>query len=110
MSVSLYYTAKRGVPITGQERAACPDVVERYLAEYPLGELYEGFCIYDCPAAGVLLDGATKLPLDQGQEHLVRVLDYWADCLQEIIALLPGAGWHIHLDDVDLTPHFHFPQ
>ena len=47
MSVSLYYEAKRSQPITRQELDACMEIAKRYDRQYPYGELYEGFCIYD---------------------------------------------------------------
>jgi len=113
MSVSLYYTAKREQPISKQEQEACQKVVERYIAEYSLGDMYEGFCVYDLDRpleTDVIFDGSTKLPLDEGEEHLMKVLDYWADCLQEIINILLGAQWHIHVDDTDVTAQFDYPE
>ena len=114
MSVSLYYTAKREHPMSGQEHTACKETVERYIAEYPLGDIYEGFCVYDLDKEaqdeGVIFDGATKLPLDEGESHFKEVLDYWADCLQEIINLLSGAEWNIHIDDADITQMFTYPE
>ncbi len=113
MSVSLYYTAKREKPISKQEQETCQRIVERYIAEYSLGEMYEGFCVYDLSKpseADVIFEGATKLPLDEGEEHFMKVLDYWADCLQEIINILPHAQWDIHIDDADVTSHFDYPK
>lgn len=113
MSVSLYYTAKREYPISGQEKKACQEVVDHYISEYPLGEMYEGFCVYDLDGAAeedVIFEGATKLPLDEGESHFAKVYDYWADCLQKVIEQLPGAQWDIHIDDTDVTPYFDYPE
>lgn len=113
MSVSLYYTAKRENPISRQEQEACQKVVKHYIAEYPLGEMYEGFCVYDLTRVSeenVIFEGATKLPIDEGEDHFAEVHDYWSNCLQEIIGLLPGAQWHIHIDDVDVTQYFDYPE
>jgi len=113
MSVSLYYTAKRESPISKQEKDACQRVIEHYISEYPLGDIYESFCVYDLQETfteNVIFDGSTKLPLDEGEEHSFKVLDYWADCLQEIIDLLPNAQWDIHVDDADITSHFDYPD
>ncbi|NBH34334.1 hypothetical protein D3Z58_12360 [Clostridiaceae bacterium] len=111
MSVSLYYTAKREHPLSDQEKSAYQKVVEHYIAEYPLGDLYEDFCVYDFEedfTENVIFDGSTKLPLNEGEEHCLQVLNYWADCLQEIIDLLPDAQWNIHVDDADITSQFHY--
>lgn len=113
MSVSLYYTAKRERAISQQEKEAYQEIVDHYIAEYPLGDIYEGFCVYDTEEGAegnVIFEGSTKLPLDQGVEHCTQVLTYWADCLQEIIDLLPGAQWNIHVDDADITSHFDYPN
>lgn len=48
------------------------------------------------------------MPLDEGEEHFAKVLDYWTDCLQKIIEQLPGTQWDIHVDDADITPYFDF--
>lgn len=112
MSTSLYYTAKRDAPISPRERDACRRVAEHSIAEYPLGDMYEPFCVYDPDAPSekdVIFEGATKLPTHKGTGHFAKVYDYWGDCLQEIINLLPGARWHIHIDDTDVTPYFDDP-
>ena len=57
----------------------------------------------------VSFEGATKLPLDEGEEHCAEVFDYWGECLQEIVTILMG-GWVVtHLDDTDITAQFDFP-
>ena len=112
MSVSLYYTAKRGYPISEQEREACRKIAQRYIDDYPLGKIYESFCIYDPDDPSdenVIFEGATKLPLDE-EMHTLQVLNYWATCLQEIIDILHHAQWHIHIDDADVTSTFDYPQ
>lgn len=70
------------------------DILWKEVIEYPLGEMYEGFCVYDLNEASeknVVFEGATKLPIDNGEEYFVKVLDYWAGCLQKIIDILPHA-------------------
>ena len=113
MSVSLYYTAKRDYPITEQEQNNCQKIADQYIAEYPLGDMYESFCIYDLndeTEENVIFEGATKLPLDEDDEQSVKVLDYWADCLQKIIDLLPDVQWYIHIDDADITSCFEYQK
>jgi len=113
MSVSLYYTAKREQPISKQEQESCKKIAERYITEYSLGDMYEGFCIYDFAKPSeenVIFEGATKLPIDESENHMLQVLNYWADCLQEIINILPHAQWDINIDDADVTSIFDYPQ
>ena len=113
MSVSLYYTARRDYPISEQEQEACQKIVEHYTAEYPFKNMDEGFCIYDWNAISeenVIFEGATKLPVNKGKARFIKVHDYWSDCLQEIIYLLPDAQWDIHIDDTDVTQYFDYLQ
>ena len=107
MSVSLYYTARRQQPITLQERNSCEEIAARYDKQYPFGEMYEGFCIYDPektgmdPEENIILDGATKLPPDVDNESFFHILDYWLDCLEEIAGVLTDVQWTVHLDDMN---------
>ena len=107
MSVSLYYTARRAQPITLQEKSSCDEIAERYDKEYPYGELYEGFCIYDLEKDrsgyedDVILDGSTKLPTDVDGELCLKIADWWLKCLEEIVDVLKGAQWDVHLDDMN---------
>lgn len=106
MSVSLYYTAKRPYPITPQEQNSCSEIAERYDKQYPFGELYEGFCIYDSETLktenekDVILDGATKLPPDAEPELCMNILEWWLECLGELAHVLIDAEWTVHLDDM----------
>lgn len=119
MSVSLYYEARRSQPITPQEQGICDEIAKRYDAEYPYGELYEGFCIYDLDAfrdeseKDVIFSGATKLPPADDETFLFNVINWWLKCLGEITDHLPGAQWHVNIDDADLPweedDHFLFP-
>lgn len=107
MSVSLYYTAKRSQPLTMQEQIHCNDIANRYDREYPFGELYEGFCIYDSQTLqdenenDIILDGSTKLPPDENIEIFLDIVSWWLKCLEELVDVLEGAEWNVHLDDMD---------
>ena len=109
MSVSLYYTARRTQPITLQEQSSCDKIAERYDKQYPFGELYEGFCIYDLGKSrskeeeDVILSGSTKLPSDVDVELCMEIVVWWLKCLEEIVDVLVGAQWKVHLDDMDFA-------
>lgn len=106
MSISLYYTARRSQPITSQEQCNCAEIAKRYDQQYPFGELYEGFYIYnlekfeDVKEENIIFDGSTKLPTDIDGEFLLNVVDWWLKCLEEIAGVLVGAQWNVHLDDI----------
>ena len=100
MSVSLYYAASRALPLTAAEAAAVERVVAAASASFPYEDeeclyLYEGD---DEP--GRLLAGSTKLPLDP--ERALPAIVHVLGSVTELRRALPGAAWHVHLDDLDL--------
>ncbi|MGC4949978.1 hypothetical protein ACLQ2N_27735 [Streptomyces sp. DT224] len=101
MSVSLYYTARRATPLTGSESAAVTRVVTARQASFPY-EDEESLYVYAPRAAepGTVLDGSTKMPLDPGR--LLPVVAHVLDSVTELRRALPDAGWHVHLDDLDI--------
>ena len=119
MSVSLYYEARRTQPITSQEKAACEEIASRYDAQYPYGEMYEGFCIYNWERVldewekDVIFSGATALPYSDDMNYIFRVVNWWLKCLGEITDILHGAQWHVNIDDSDISwseeEHYLFP-
>ena len=110
MSVSLYYTATRIHPISLQEQTICDEIARRYDSQYPFGELYEGFCIYDLNKSpyvttdenNVIFAGATKLPPICDMELFGKIVDWWLECLSEITSALPGAKWDVNIDDITI--------
>lgn len=112
MGVSIYYTASRPEPLTLAERSA----VDAAIARYPLAALLdecgvaegefdgEDFCVY--PAGGdaepgVVFEGATKLPLCS-EDAIWAAVQYWCRLLSEVRRTVPGAAWHVHVDDHDI--------
>ena len=74
-------------------RDSCNTIIDTYISKYSFGEMYEPFCVYDNSnptEENVSFEGATKLPLDEGEEHCAEVFDYWGECLQEIVTILMG--------------------
>lgn len=82
-------------------------IAERYDSQYPFGELYEGFCIYDLEQApyetddesNVILAGATSLPPIFDMELLQNIINWWLKCHSEITDVLHGAQWEVSIDD-----------
>src|SRR5258708_5308967 len=94
MSVSIYYTAIRSVPITPAERTIVEKLVAKYSVEEQLAEYFttgsgvdwESFCIYDVnrpTETGVIFAGATKLP-DNSEDAIWIGLQHWCKLLSEI--------------------------
>ncbi|MFB6890504.1 hypothetical protein ACFCX4_14440 [Kitasatospora sp. NPDC056327] len=101
MSVSLYYTAHRATAPTRAESAAVERVVAAHTASFPYQDeeslfLYE----HDEDDPEQILAGSTKLPSDPGR--LLPVMTRVLDSVTSLRRALPGADWHVHLDDLDV--------
>jgi hypothetical protein len=112
VGVSIYYTATRPQPLSATERAA----IDAAIARHPLATVLEAcglaedefdgedFCVYPADAAtepGVVLDGATKLPLCS-ENTMWEAVQHWCRLLSEVRRAVPGAAWHVHIDDHDI--------
>lgn len=103
MSVSIYYTARRPAPLTEAERDTLEGVLEACEAAHPFpGEYEEGVRLYYDGLSGpdTVAFGATKLSSDM--DRAFRMIDYVLDSASALHRVLPGADWHIHLDDIDI--------
>ncbi|BAJ27171.1 MULTISPECIES: hypothetical protein [Kitasatospora] len=101
MSVSLYYHARRPVPLTAAEGAAVERIATAHRAAFPYPD-EEGLYLYG-DAGGEpddLLAGSTKLPADP--ERALPVIAHLLGAVTELRRALPGAVWHVHLDDLDV--------
>jgi hypothetical protein len=112
MSISIYYTARREQPLSPDEQAAfdrlCAsysirEQVERYV-QTRQGHNGENFCIYDRndpTEPGIIFEGATKLP-DISENALWELLQHWCKLVSEVRRAVPGAEWHVNVDDHDI--------
>lgn len=80
MSVSLYYTTKRDYPITEQEQNNCQKIADQYIAEYPLGDMYESISALYC-MIGI---GETGLyhELNENWNEIEQAIVDYIDCLK----------------------------
>ena len=103
MSVSIYYTAKRNSPLNAEENAAVHTIAERYCTEYPYGDMYEDFCLYEAPfdEGDTVLQGATAVPAESNEVY--EIILYWLDCLTDITCSLTDCTWQVNLDDVQIV-------
>lgn len=102
MSVSIYYTAKRNIPLTESENTTIENIVQKYNSGYPFEEKAEDFCVYEQLENDVVFSGATKLPYTDDYELTFEICGYWLDCLTEITQILNNCQWNVSLDDVNL--------
>ncbi|MFE7759050.1 hypothetical protein [Streptomyces sp. NPDC057429] len=112
MSVSLYYRATRAMPPTEAEAAAVRRVVAAHRASFPYQD-QESLCLYDSDDCRPheIVAGSTKLPFDPGR--VLPVLSHVLGAVSELRRALPGAEWHVHMDDLDVpwdeTDGYAFP-
>lgn len=98
MSVSLYYGAERATPLTEEESAAVDAVTVAFGKR--LKDDDEGMNFYDEPTDGQVLDGSTKMPVNpmRTKSFLLKLFD----SLSRIRRAVPGATWHVQLDELEI--------
>ena len=113
MSVSIYYTARRGQPLSPGEQTAVDricasysirDQAERYAATRQ-GHNGENFHVYDRDRPtepGIVFEGATKLP-ENSEDALWELLQRWCKLLSEVRRVVHDAEWRVHVDDHDIA-------
>ncbi len=113
MSVSIYYTAQRSRPLTSRERTAVDklivkdsirDHVEQHIRT---GQGHNGmnFYVYDAERPSepdLVFEGSTQLPSND-DDALSELVQHWCRLLSAIRHLIPGADWHVHVDDQDIA-------
>ncbi|MFD5601220.1 hypothetical protein ACFWHR_14320 [Leucobacter sp. NPDC058333] len=99
MSTSIYYSAARATPLSGEERSRVDALVQQRNDDFPFA--YEGLDFYaaDADSPETVLEGSTKLSAD---DDAIEALLYWCDALTELRRLVPDAEWHVHMDDFDI--------
>jgi hypothetical protein len=106
MSVSIYYAAKRPMPITKSERLLIDAIVrmnsvdkkiEKYLRAGE-GLNWESFAVYDkASAPDVRFEGATKLP-DNTKDATWEGVWHWCWTLSYIRLVLHDASWRVAVE------------
>ncbi|WP_406865071.1 hypothetical protein ABZO31_33355 [Streptomyces sp. HUAS MG47] len=100
MSVSLYYSAARALPLTEAETAEVGRIVAGHLEAFPF-EDEESLYLYDrTTEPDDILDGSTKLPYEW--ERVMPVLDHVLASVTALRRAIPGAEWRVHIEDDDV--------
>ncbi|MFE6934792.1 hypothetical protein ACFVDT_22525 [Streptomyces sp. NPDC057699] len=101
MSVSLYYSATRAMPLTDAERAAVERIAAAHMGSFPY-EDEESLHLYDSDDSrpDEVVAGSTKMPFDPGR--VLGVLDRVLGSVSELRRALPEAEWRVHMDDLDV--------
>jgi hypothetical protein len=84
----------------GDTEARDEDDEDEYDDDEDLGEPFE---LYqpEPDQPDVVLDGSLQPPMDP--ENFANAVNYWCELLAKIRMVVPGARWHVHLDDTDLS-------
>jgi hypothetical protein len=105
MSISIYYTATRNVPLTPAERSAVDSLVVECSVDDQIaagtGRNWESFCVYDSTDPTIpyaVFEGATKLP-DDSEDAVCLGLQHWCKLLTAVRHAIPDSDWHVHVDD-----------
>jgi len=112
MSMSIYYEARRGDPLSDTERQQVDAIVQQYAVEEQIeerertgiGPNWESFCVYepsDPTSPDVIFEGATKLP-DNSEDAMWHGLQHWCAALTQIRRVLIDANWQVFVEDRDI--------
>ncbi|MFI9161083.1 hypothetical protein [Kitasatospora aureofaciens] len=104
MSVSLYYRASRAMPLTNAETATVERIVAAHMSSFPYQD-EESLYLYDSSGSepDEIVAGSTKMPLDPSRA--LPVIAHVLGAVTELHRALPGAQWHVHMDDLDVPWH-----
>ena len=113
MGISIYYTARRGTPLSAIERTELQRIKKEHAVEDQIDEYnrtgsgpnWESFCVYDprnLTKPNVIFEGATGLPTNS-EDALWNGLQHWCAALAKIRLILSGAEWDVRVDDHDIV-------
>jgi hypothetical protein len=113
MSISIYYTAFRDTPLTPEEEEQVAAIGRRFSVDDRIrtyiqtgsGENWESFTVYakdHLSKAGVIFEGATKLP-DNNEEAIWIGVRHWCSALTEIRRSIRNARWRVHVDGHEIA-------
>jgi hypothetical protein len=115
LSISIYYTAHRKIPLNSSEIAAVSEKASHYsvneqidqLLDTGLGLNWESFDFTINSEAGsffkkgIVFSGATKLP-DNKEEATWVGLQHWCKCLSALRTILSNCDWHVQVEDHEI--------
>lgn len=98
MSISIYYSATRKTPLTTVERGLLDELTNALNQSFPYKNEAETLNFYDEPSHGVILEGSTKLTLEN-EVILMESIEYWLDAISQLTLLLPSTEWSVSIED-----------
>jgi len=100
MGVSIYYSATRTAQLSEEESKKVLPIIKKHNDAFPYKDEAETLGIYESIEPEYILEGSTKLNIDN-ENVLLESVDYWLKALTELTLLLPDAVWSVHIDDDD---------
>lgn len=100
MGVSIYYTARRVLPLSPDEQA----ILGRHVREFNDASPTDGeeLALWPLDDPSVVLNGSTRLT-SEGAAEAARALIHWCAAITELRRAIPDADWRVQVDDADLT-------
>lgn len=113
MSFSIYYSARRPAPLSGEEQEDVRKVLTKYsvdararrFAESGEGLNWEPFGMSDpkeFSAADVVFEGATRLP-DNTEEAFSAGVVHWCNVLSALRRVIHKAMWSVRVEDQEIA-------
>ncbi|WP_243079481.1 hypothetical protein [Pantoea sp. MQR6] len=98
MSVSIYYSAIRNLPINAVESVHLLSIVDVFNESFPYKDEGETLSFYSAPSDEYILEGAIKLPY-QDENTIVESVIYWLNAITHLTSVLSTAEWDVRIDD-----------
>ncbi|EEN8115546.1 hypothetical protein ACJMPF_003508 [Salmonella enterica subsp. enterica serovar Newport] len=98
MGISIYYSAERTHQLSEKENEEVQSIIKKHNEAFPYKDIAETLYIYEDIEPKYILDGSTKLNIDN-EEMLLESIDYWLNALTELTLFLPDAVWSVNIDD-----------
>ena len=98
MGVSIYYSATRENPLTVDEKNTLDKFINKLNQQFPYKDEAEILNFYDTPSEEYIVEGSTKLTLDD-EVILMSSIGYWLDALSQLTLSLPTAKWDVSIED-----------
>ena len=113
MSFTIYYSARRSSPLSGEEQETVQRIVEKYSVDSRIkrfvqtgeGLNWESFCLFTTDqfsADDVILEGATKLP-DNSDDAAATGLQHWCNALSALRLAIHKSLWSVRVEDQEIA-------
>lgn len=103
MSVSVYYSCTRNIPLSESEEKDISELVNYHNNRFEWKDTAEVLTIYQNEhKENIVFEGSVKLPYEGDEAVMIDALFYWLHALSDIRKTIQGGEWQVQMDDVEI--------